>query len=344
MKNLGAAILAVICLQYADSAAVFDRNFTKPYVLKKTWVQNFIKFQYIFEGNQGKAKIVPLGCAPTNVDGDNYLKPGERTFQHDFVFSCEEGEDGVLNYEAIACIDTQGEIMHPGETRSLSNGTVILHCNLYGGALKKVVERAAGCYFNETIYPEEEKWVEPQVNPNDTSIDGRLMQCFRPHYSYYESHVVGCVIGKLGVLIDEFGQLLDGSYVKCVESEFGHVSLKSANVDELACTMDNKTYAHASQWTDVKKGANMRCNYRHIVKESCVLGTEILPIGQEVPVSRDCIFLCHPQTNVYICDNSLEEFKIVESNGDDLGPVEENKIVEKLPENKKKSLKSVFKF
>lgn len=41
----------------------------------------------------------------------------------------------------------------------------------------------------------------------------------------------GCVIGKLGVLIDEFGQLLDGSYVKCVESEFGHVSLKSANVD-----------------------------------------------------------------------------------------------------------------
>lgn len=50
---------------------------------------------------------------------------------------------------------------------------------------------AAGCYFNETIYPEEEKWVEPQVNPNDTSIDGRLMQCFRPHYSYYESHVVG---------------------------------------------------------------------------------------------------------------------------------------------------------
>lgn len=61
MKNLGAAILAVICLQYADSAAVFDRNFTKPYVLKKTWVQNFIKFQYIFEGNQGKAKIVPLG-------------------------------------------------------------------------------------------------------------------------------------------------------------------------------------------------------------------------------------------------------------------------------------------
>lgn len=110
-------------------------------------LQTIVSLKYSFFNEQLAFNVIFLklseflGCAPTNVDGDNYLKPGERTFQHDFVFSCEEGEDGVLNYEAIACIDTQGEIMHPGETRSLSNGTVILHCNLYGGALKKVVER-----------------------------------------------------------------------------------------------------------------------------------------------------------------------------------------------------------
>ncbi|KAF1761606.1 hypothetical protein GCK72_009862 [Caenorhabditis remanei] len=329
MKHFGAAILAIVCLQLVESAAVFDRNYTKPYVLKKTWVQNFIKFQYIFEGNQQKPKIVPLGCSPTNVDSDNYLKPGETSIEHDFLFSCEEGEDGVLNYEATACIDAHGEVMHPGETRRLSNGTVVLH--------------SAGCYFNETIYSEDEKWVEPQVNPADSSIDGRLMQCFRPHYSYYESHVVGCVIGKLGVLIGEFGQLLDGSYVKCVEAELGHVSLKTVNVDELQCKMDEQTFAHASQWTDDKKGANMKCNYGHIVKESCVIGNETLSIGQEVPVSRGCIFLCHPQTNVYICDDYLQEFQIIETEGQDLGPIEGNQIIVEEPE-KKKSLKSVFKF
>ncbi|CAI2347623.1 unnamed protein product [Caenorhabditis sp. 36 PRJEB53466] len=344
MRTNNIIIVSTLILGLLDAAAVFDRNFTKPYVLKKTWVQNFIKFQYIFEGKQGKAKIVPLGCAPNNVDSEQYLKPGEESVEHDFLFSCEQGEDGVLNYEAIACIDAFGDKMYPGETRRLSNGTVVLHCNIFGGALKKVVERAAGCYFNETIYSEEEKWVEPQVNPNDASIDGRLMQCFRPHYSYYESHVVGCVIGKLGVLVDEFAQLNNGSYVKCVETEAGHVSLNAASLDDLSCKMDNITHEHESKWSDEKRGAVMRCNFGHIVKESCVIGNETLPIGQEVAVSRDCIFLCHPQTNVYICDNRLEEFNVVE--GDVYGPIETRIDVstDKSVQKKEKTLKSLFKF
>ncbi|CAB3403133.1 unnamed protein product [Caenorhabditis bovis] len=279
----------------------------------KTWVQNFIKFQYIFEGKHGKAKIVPLGCVPTNVDDGEMLKAGEQHQEHDFVFSCEQGADGVLNYEAIACVDAFGTIMYPGETRRLSNGTVVLHCNIFGGALKKVVERAAGCYFNETIFGEEEKWVERVKNTNDTNgMDGRLMQCFRPHYSYFESHVVGCVIGRLGILIGEFGLKPDGTYAKCVENELGNVRLVPASIDDLACKLDNVTHAHDTQWTDERRSAIMRCTYGHIVKTQCVIDGEIVPIGQEIPISRGCVFLCHPQTNVYICDDKLKEFKIVD--------------------------------
>ncbi|CAI5446248.1 unnamed protein product [Caenorhabditis angaria] len=258
-----------------------------------------------------KPKIVPLGCVPTNIDDGKMLKVGELHHEHDFVFSCESGEDGVLNYEAIACVDAFGETMYPGETRRLSNGTVVLHCNIFGGALKKVVERAAGCYFNETIYGEDEKWVEPINSNNTDEIDGRLMQCFRPHYSYYESHVVGCVIGRLGILVDEYGQKLDGSYVKCVEDSLGHVTLKQVTVDELSCKMDNQTFAHDSEWTDEKRSAVMQCSYGHIIKTKCLLDGELTPIGQEVAVSRGCVFLCHPQTNVYICDDKLTEFKII---------------------------------
>lgn len=55
------SLISIVLLNFVEPLAVFDKNYTKPYVLKKSWVQNFIKFQYIFEGKQRKAKIVPLG-------------------------------------------------------------------------------------------------------------------------------------------------------------------------------------------------------------------------------------------------------------------------------------------
>ncbi|CAD6188475.1 unnamed protein product [Caenorhabditis auriculariae] len=320
--------LFLVSVHLAASNAIFDRNFTKPYVLKKTWVQNFIKFQYIFEGKQRKAKIVPLGCVPSNIDDGEMLKVHEQHHGHDFVFSCEEGEDGVLNYEAIACVDAFGTPMYPGEARKLSNGTVILHCNIFGGALKKVVERVAGCYFNETIYGEDEKWIEPLASVQAKDDDGmtmnaRLMQCFRPHYSYYESHVVGCVIGRIGVLVGEFGQLRNGDYVKCVESELGSVKIEPASLKDLACSLDNSTKEHNSEWRDDRRAAIMQCNYGHILKTKCLLDGQELPIGQEISVSQGCVFMCHPQTNVYICDTKLDEFHIVDesSNSTDLRAV-----------------------
>ncbi|PAV62779.1 hypothetical protein WR25_23412 [Diploscapter pachys] len=255
------SLVSIVLLNFVEPLAVFDKNYTKPYVLKKSWVQNFIKFQYIFEGKQRKAKIVPLGCVPSNTENGKVLDIGERFHGHDFIFSCEQGEDGVLNYEAVACVDAFGVEMHPGETRRLSNGTVVLHCNIFGGALKKVVERTAGCYYNETIYGEEVTWVEPlstevfhrrrntgvskmrmysdkgedKLSAEGDNVSalmtGKLMQCFRPHYSYYESHVIGCVIGRLGLLIDQYAEVDDGSYVKCVESELGFVQLQTAKFD-----------------------------------------------------------------------------------------------------------------
>ncbi|KHJ93305.1 hypothetical protein OESDEN_06783 [Oesophagostomum dentatum] len=123
------------------SAAIFARNSSSPYVLKKTWVENFIKFQYIFQGKNATPKIVPLGCVPTNKDSGNVLKVGETFSDNDFVYACAESEDGIMSYEAIACVDGNGKRMQLGELRKLSNGTIILHCNIYGGALKKVVER-----------------------------------------------------------------------------------------------------------------------------------------------------------------------------------------------------------
>ncbi|VDL75487.1 unnamed protein product [Nippostrongylus brasiliensis] len=92
----------------ATAAAVFERNFTRPYVVKKTWVENFVQFQYIFEGKSAKPKIVPLGvfvkvpgCVPTNRDDGELLKVGGRFFGADFVYACEQSEDGVVSYDAV---------------------------------------------------------------------------------------------------------------------------------------------------------------------------------------------------------------------------------------------------
>ncbi|PIO73461.1 hypothetical protein TELCIR_04568 [Teladorsagia circumcincta] len=131
-----------------------------------------------------------------------------------------------------------GKEMMLGEMRKLGNGTVILHCNIYGGALKKVVERAAGCFFNDTIYGEDQLWIEPLINENRmsknkkqkkisptlnaTQLTGRLMECFRPHHSYYESHVIGCAIGRIGVRFDEFVELDLGKYAQCEQDDTGN--------------------------------------------------------------------------------------------------------------------------
>ena len=72
---LVALLLPLIAPSVYGFDSLYDRNHTKNYVvipsaqlflyiclqLKKRWVQNFILMEYVFEGKQGKPKIVPLG-------------------------------------------------------------------------------------------------------------------------------------------------------------------------------------------------------------------------------------------------------------------------------------------
>lgn len=292
-------------------------------------MENFVKFQHVFEGKGAKPKIIPLGCVPSNrVDGE-VLKVGGRFSGTDFVYACEESEDGVMSYDAVACVDALGKEMMLGEMRKLSNGTVILHCNIYGGALKKVVERAAGCYFNETIYNEDQLWIEPLISEkrmrknkklrkmpstmNTTELTGRMMECFRPHHSYYESHVIGCAIGRVGVRFDEFVELQGGSYAQCEQDDSGNVKLQPVQLEDLSCMMGNQTYSHLSKWTDDTRGAEMTCRYGTLQKTGCLVDGRPFVIGQELRLSNGCTFMCHPQSNVYVCDEKLGNWTIDEN-------------------------------
>ncbi|VDL73513.1 unnamed protein product [Nippostrongylus brasiliensis] len=216
-----------------------------------------------------------------------------------------------------------------GEVRKLSSGTVILHCNIYGGALKKVVERAAGCYFNETIYGDDQLWIEPLVNEmrmrknkmlrkvqspsNATELTGRLMECFRPHYSYYESHVIGCAVGRRGVRFDDFIQLGGGEYAQCEQDDTGNVRLRRVQLQDLSCALNNRTFNHLSKWRDEEIGAEMVCSFGNIKKIGCVIGGRTFSIGQELRLSNGCVFVCHPFNNVYMCDQRLGNWTVEES-------------------------------
>uniref|UniRef100_A0A7I4YCZ8 Abnormal cell migration protein 18-like fibronectin type I domain-containing protein n=1 Tax=Haemonchus contortus TaxID=6289 RepID=A0A7I4YCZ8_HAECO len=328
MISIQLHVILQIIFIVASSAAVatFDRNASHPYIVKKTWVENFVRFQYVFERKGAKTKIIPLGCVPTNRDDGALLEVGERFIGTDFVFACEESEDGVISYDAVACVDMLGKEMMLGEMRKLANGTVVLHCNIYGGALKKVVERAAGCFFNETVYGEDEMWIEPLINGkrmrkskiqkkvssngNNSRLTGRLMECFRPHHSYYESHVIGCAIGRIGVRFEEFVELDRGVFAQCEQDDTGNVRLRPVQLDDLSCTYNNQTYAHLSTWTDNERAARMTCSYGSPQKTGCSFNGSTFDIGQELPLSNGCTFLCHPQSNVYVCDQRLGNWTV----------------------------------
>ncbi|KIH54918.1 hypothetical protein ANCDUO_14933 [Ancylostoma duodenale] len=294
------------------------------------WVSFYQWFFTLYNSGQ---LVYWSGCVPTNQDDGDVMKVGDTFADTDFVFTCAQSEEGVMSYEAIACVDAHGKRMQLGEMRKLSNGTVILHCNIYGGAVKKVVERAAGCYFNETIYGEDELWVEPLRNgkpdktfkkkvkftkvkfdENGSQLSGRLMQCFRPHFSYYESQVIGCAVGRVGVRFDDIIEL-SGKHFRCVQEDEGILKLNPVGIDEMSCKMDNQTYSHLANWTDTSRAAQMSCMYGHLKKTGCLVAERSIPIGQEVQISNGCVFLCHPQTNVYICDRKLGNWTIEESGG-----------------------------
>ncbi|KAF8358431.1 hypothetical protein PRIPAC_93426 [Pristionchus pacificus] len=319
----------------AETLEIFSKNLSMPYVVKKTWVDNFIKFNHVMETKSLRTRIVALGCVPSNQPDGRLLNVGEATRQHEFIFSCQQDAHGVISYDATACIDPLGNEMKIGDSRRLSNGTVIMHCAISGGVLKKVVEKASGCFFNNTLYGEDETWVEqigedseeqvfmfrettrPKLGRRqavfvEPKLRGRLMQCFRPHYNFFESQLIGCVVGKFGIRIDEYAQIEPGVFVKCFEKESGGVGIKIIDRDELSCKMGNSTVPEGYVWIDTPRAAEFTCSSGNVVKKSCVLGSERIPLGKEVRLKNECVFVCHPGTNLYMCDKMLTDSIVID--------------------------------
>ncbi|GMT17542.1 hypothetical protein PFISCL1PPCAC_8839, partial [Pristionchus fissidentatus] len=319
----------------AQTLEIFSKNISMPYVVKKSWVDNFIRFNHVLETKSLRTRIVAIGCVPSNQPDGRSLSIGESTRQHEFVFGCQQDAHGVISYDATACIDPLGNEMKVGESRRLSNGTVVLHCTISNGVVKKVIEKASGCFFNDTLYGEDETWIEP-IQPSledqvfmfretnrpklgrrqavivEPKLRGRLMQCFRPHYNFFESQLIGCVVGKFGIRIDEYAQIEPGIYVKCVERESGGVGVKVVDRDDLSCRMGNATVPEGYVWVDTLRGAEFTCSSGNIVKKSCVLGSERIPLGKEVRLKNECVFVCHPGTNMYMCDKVIHKSEVID--------------------------------
>ncbi|GMS88256.1 hypothetical protein PENTCL1PPCAC_10431 [Pristionchus entomophagus] len=328
-------IAAFVSAVAAESLEIFSKNLSMPYVVKRTWVDNFIKFNHVLETKSLRTRIIALGCVPSNQPEGRLINVGEATRQHEFIFACQQDAHGVISYDATACIDPLGNEMKIGESRRLSNGTVVMHCAISGGVLKKVVEKASGCFFNQTLYGEDETWVEPISEPAEDQVymfretirpklgrrqavivepklRGRLMQCFRPHYNFFESQLIGCVVGKFGIRIDEYAQIEPGVFVKCVEKESGGVGIKVIDRDELSCSINNSTVPEGYVWVDIPRAAEFTCSSGNVVKKSCVLGSERIPLGKEVRLKNECVFVCHPGTNLYMCDKVITDSIVID--------------------------------
>uniref|UniRef100_A0A8R1DFM2 Abnormal cell migration protein 18-like fibronectin type I domain-containing protein n=1 Tax=Caenorhabditis japonica TaxID=281687 RepID=A0A8R1DFM2_CAEJA len=253
------------------------------------------------------------GCSPTNDnDDENYLKAGEKITKHDFVFKCHESQDGKLDYESVACIDPFGQAMKPGEKRMLSNGTIVLSCKVVGTSLKKVYERATGCFYNGIIYSDEETWVEPVKDSPDNSIDGLVKTCFNVRMSFHEVHTIGCAIGSTQILQGEVGKLPNGTFMKCVQYQDEHWMLKSVDDIDMSCQYENHTLPHDSLFADSDKFSIIQCLYGSTKKIGCVLKDKSVEVGKMAVLSNDCVLICAPTDTVYGCRKIPDDVEIVE--------------------------------
>ncbi|VDD85905.1 unnamed protein product [Enterobius vermicularis] len=275
-----------------------------PYIFRKAWVRNYVKFQYTFGNSTGRSTgdikpiaydhIYPAGCVPSNTNDGEMIKIGATYNETDFQYVCAESEDGIVSYEATdtavkklysmrlqygyiciqfkACIDPDGEIMKIGEAITMRDGTLLLACQLHGGVIKKTVQQFAfgisGCLHNDTLYGESETWVEPLkviMKKQNSLMTAVLMQCFRPHYSYFEAQIAGCVAGDTEIPLHSY-EYIDGQYVHCVELDSGELDLVKIKESDLSCALDDKKYEHNETWFDEGRAAVLTCLYREIIK------------------------------------------------------------------------------
>ncbi|CAJ0942317.1 unnamed protein product, partial [Mesorhabditis belari] len=309
--------VALLFVSVTFAEPIFSVSGVKPYEVKETWVQNFIKFQKITE-KSGKKKIIPIGCVPTNSETGTVLAINETLQNTDFLYLCKQDEDGVVNWEAMGCFSRDGRLLKIGQARVLDNGTTIEKCDIgSSGAVAKSVETAAGCFGKSAVYFDGADWIQEIENrKKDDMLEGVWMKCFRPHNGYYESHVIGCASDTLLVATGDTAEISGGRFVRCVERSKDVVEFVTVDKSELSCQHENATIEHGSSWNDTSRAAILLCQNTQVIKTACLLNGEVLDLGQEVTITLgepdNCVFLCHEQSNAYVCPKKIAEYKIVE--------------------------------
>ncbi|ULT93579.1 hypothetical protein L3Y34_003223 [Caenorhabditis briggsae] len=257
----------------------------------------------------------------THRDEDNY--PDEE------AFACAYRDvDSYRAYQKPELVSDQSRL-EVGESKMSGNGMVRVKCSRFDGHVRRVSEAFSGCYYNGTVHRINTEWEEP--NPGNDSSLRKLMSCQKSENGYFENKLVGCLHHDIRNSTDIDDSLvtwanalpyrlnevqdyyLDNQYKKCVESEPGVVKLEKVAEDaERVCTIDNVVY-HGSQ-VDYVKGAWWSCDQgNQNVKRMCIIGKNRfvnVHMPEEHQLPNGCKFICHPQTNIFKCDESLSMFKV----------------------------------
>ncbi|CAO4372672.1 unnamed protein product [Caenorhabditis nigoni] len=234
--------------------------------------------------------------------------------------------DEQLIYQKPELVSNQSRI-EVGESKMSGNGTVRVKCGKFDGHVRRVSESFFGCYYNGTVHRFDTAWEEP--NPGNDSSLWKVMSCQRSENGYFESKLVGCSIhqthnwtendNSVVTYVSEYSIGLnevndpyyDGQWKKCVESEPGVVRLEKVADYEPVCKVDNVVFKDI--YDDDVKGVRWYCHGSQNEKRQCKIGkNHYVDVGapEEHQLPNGCKFVCHPQTNIFKCDEALSMFKI----------------------------------
>ncbi|CAI2347679.1 unnamed protein product [Caenorhabditis sp. 36 PRJEB53466] len=281
------------------------------------------------------AQPTPIECTPNETVTDGF-----------FTYKCVKNE-AALVLEPISCED-HGKVMNVGESVKKVNGSVIVDCNQYDGDLKLVAEYVPGCYHNGTVYRVGENWEEMNAHGDESNVEWLEMECKLENGYYEnrvsgciteqfveedqgeqgmeleQNELVLTIemssngrrlkVKRLTRIVVKLGDFLfdakSETYRKCAQLEPGYVGFLEAEYKRPKCTLENReTREEADEWIDAKKGTKMVCQGGEAVKKGCLIGDYELGLYEKRILSDSkCVFLCHPLTNVYACEEPLEKF------------------------------------
>ncbi|UMM26838.1 hypothetical protein L5515_010376 [Caenorhabditis briggsae] len=240
---------------------------------------------------------------PSARDEDNY--PGEEAVSCAYI-----DVDRFLAFFKPELVSNQSRL-EVGESKMSRNGTVRVKCSRFDGHVRRVSEAFSGCYYNGTVYRAQERWDEP--NPGNDSSLWKSMSCQKSDDGYLENKLVGCSIHEIRNYTNGDNSV-ETWWKKCVESEPGVVKLEKMAEDyEPVCTVNSVVFKDF--YDDEVKGVQWECNAGRVRKTHCKIGKnryESVHLPEELQSPNGCKFICHPQTNIFKCDEALSMFKIEE--------------------------------